>query len=186
VSSQDVGRKVGVKPGLVRRDLNHFGGFGRPSIGYDTAFLRGRLEEILHLDDSNSVVWVGASRLAGDASLVQRFADRNCQVVAVFDTDSAWAGKTIAGLKVNPLSALSDKVQALGVDAAVIAVPAEEAQAVADKLVMLGVTALLNLTSAVLVTPPDAVVRNVDVVAELFALSYYCGEKQERAALKMA
>jgi len=72
------------------------------------------------------------------------------------------------------------------VDAAVIAVPAEEAQAVADKLVMLGVTALLNLTSAVLVTPPDAVVRNVDVVAELFALSYYCGEKQERAALKMA
>ncbi len=175
VSSQDIGRKVGVKPGLIRRDLSHFGAFGRPSIGYDTVFLRDHLEQILHLDNSKTIVWVGPQRLAEDPSLIERFAQQNCFVTAVFSTDEASAGQIVAGMKVYPISALSEKVRSLGAQGAVVDVPAEEAQVVADTLVMAGVKAILNLTSAILVAPSGIIVRNVDVVAELSALSYYCG-----------
>jgi len=181
VSSQDIARKVGVKPGLIRRDLSHFGEFGRPSIGYDAAFLRRRLAEILHLDNSKSVLWVGSGRLKYDASIIDRFGEHNCNIAAVFDSDPSQVGTTIGGLKVLALSSLPSKVRELEADAAVIAVAREEAQAVAEALVMAGVRAILNLTPVVLVTPPGVVVRNVNIVAELFALSYYCGERQEHA-----
>ncbi len=180
VSSQDIGRKVGVKPGLIRRDLSHFGEFGRPSIGYDAVFLRDRLQDILHLDNAKIIVWVGPRRLAEDASLMGRFAEQNCHVAALFSTDPEWIGRNIAGMEVHPVSSLSEKAMALGAQGAVIEVPPEKAQSVADLLVLAGVTAMLNLTSAVIVTPPGVVVRNVDVAAELSALSYYCGTKDKR------
>lgn len=175
VSSQDIGRKVGVKPGLIRRDLSHFGEFGRPSVGYDAVFLRDRLQQILHLDNSKIVVWVGPQRLVSDPSLLQRFADQNCLITALFDTDEGSVGWTVAGMEVNPIGALPERARTVGAQGAVIEVPPDKAQSVADTLVLAGVKAILNLTAAIIVTPPGIVVRNVDVVAELSALSYYCG-----------
>lgn len=179
VSSQDIGRKVGVKPGLIRRDLSHFGEFGRPSIGYDAEFLRTRLQSILHLDNSKAVVWVGPRRLQEDPSLIERFAEQNCVVSALFDSNEGLLGKTVAGLEVNPVSSLPERIRSLDAQGAVIEVPPAEAQSVADALVTAGIKAILNLTSAVIVTPPGIVVRNVDVAAELSALSYYCGGGNE-------
>lgn len=180
ISSQDIGRKIGVKPGLIRRDLSHFGEFGRPSIGYDAQFLRDRLHSILHLDNSKSVVWVGPRRLEEDPTLIERFAEQNCYVAAIFSTDDAWIGRTVVGMEVSPVSVLAERIKTLDAQGAVIEVRPEEAQSVADILVMSGISAMLNLTSAVLVTPPGIVVRNVDVAAELSALSYYCGEKSRK------
>ena len=176
VSSQDIARKTGVKSWLVRRDLSHFGAFGRKSIGYDTDFLRARLREILRLGEPKKVVWIGAARLADDRSLIGRFAAHNCEIVAVFDADLARIGAEIGHLTVVPQSDLLEMPLKLGATAAVIAVPEESAQAAADALITAGIRVMLNLTSAVLVVPADVVVRGVDVVAELFALSYYCGE----------
>lgn len=177
VSSQDIERKVGVKSWLIRRDLSHFGGFGRRSIGYDTAFLRARLAEILHLDEVKHVVWVGAACLAHDPSLIERFESHGFKIAAVLDDDPASASAALGNLNVLPLSEASQTIRELKPDAAVISGPAERSQAVADLLITSGARAILNMTSAVVVAPAGVVVRNVDVVAELFALSYYCGEK---------
>ena len=176
VSSQDIARKTGVTSWLVRRDLNRFGGFGRKSIGYDASFLRARLTEILHLGEPKTVVWIGSARLADDSTLAERFGEHNCRIVAVFDSDPKRIGVPIAGMAVQPQSALYEVTKQLGANAAVVSVPEPEAQAVADILVSAGVRAMLNLTSAVLVVPAGVLVRNVDVVAELSTLSYYCGE----------
>jgi len=72
-------------------------------------------------------------------------------------------------------------VQNLGIEAAVISVPAEQAQWAADKLVAGGVKAILNLTPVVLVVPREVAVRNVDIASELMMLSYYCGEVRKPA-----
>lgn len=58
---------------------------------------------------------------------------------------------------------------------AIIATPTDDAQLVADILIGAGIKGILNLTSTLVTAPNDVCVRNVDVVAELFALSYYCG-----------
>lgn len=178
VSSDDISRKIGVRAWLIRRDLSQFGEFGRPSIGYDAAFLRSVLGEILHLGDSKKIMWVGAARLTGEPSLVKRFASHGFKIVTILDSNHTTT--KVDSLEVQPLSKASELITEHGVDAAVIAVPEDEAQSAAEALISAGVHCILNLTSAIIVTPPGILVRNVDIVAELFALSYYCGEAQEQ------
>lgn len=176
ISSEDISRKVGVKSHLIRRDLSQFGEFGRPSIGYDASFLRERLAHILHLDDLKDIMWVGAARLRDDSQLVSRFQEHGFNIVAVFDTGSPTTSEHIGDLPVLPFAGATDAVRERNIQAAVLAVSQLEAQAVADILIGAGIRGILNLTSAVIVAPPGVCVRTVDVVAELFALSYYCQE----------
>ena len=56
---------------------------------------------------------------------------------------------------------------------AVIATPAEVAQAVADRLVDLGVTSILNFAPTVLVVRDGVNVRKVDLGQELQILAYH-------------
>jgi redox-sensing transcriptional repressor len=54
----------------------------------------------------------------------------------------------------------------------VIVTPAEAAQAVADKVVGLGVKAILNFAPIQLMVPDDVVVKTVNLALELETLSY--------------
>lgn len=172
VSSNDISMRVGVKDYLIRHDLSSFGKLGRPSIGYNTASLRSHLIRALHLDDEKKVLWVGASVLAERASLIERLASCGFAIVAVLDTRVESAPREVGGLRVYPLGAARELIRQSGAQGAMLAVNPAEAQAVADILVGLGIRSVLNLTSAVIVVPEDVCLRNVDIVAEMVALSF--------------
>jgi len=174
VSSEDISHKSGVKDYLIRHDLSQFGGFGRPSIGYDAAFLRSHLVRILHADETNRIVWIGADSLKSDSLLAKRFQHHGFDIVGIFDIEPSKATGEINGLAVKPLSDLADTIRDQAVQGAIIAVPQDEAQAVADMLVAAGIRGILNLTSSVIIAPPGVHVRQVDVVAEMFALCHHC------------
>ena len=57
-------------------------------------------------------------------------------------------------------------------DMAVLVTPAEAAQAVAERLIRLGVKAILNFAPVQLVVPDDVVVKTVNLALELETLSY--------------
>ena len=175
VASREIADKVGVKSGLVRKDLCHFGGFGRPSVGYNIAYLQKKIKEILRIDQVKNVAWVGAQRLTDEPALIEKFADSNCEIEAVFDKDSTKLGMRIGNLQVLGIGEVEAVVQNLGIEAAVIATLTDDAQEAADRLTSGGVKAILNLTPVVLVVPPGVAVRNVDLASELMMLSYYCG-----------
>ncbi len=176
ISSEDISRKIGVKSWLVRRDLSQFGEFGRPSVGYETSRLRECLTEILHLDTPSKIVWIGADRLLADISIVNRFLEHNYHIVAIFDTDISKTSKMIGSQRIMSIDDMPDKIREYEAGGAVIATAADEAQVVTDALIASGIRGILNLTSTLIATPPNVCVRSVDIVAELFALSYYCGE----------
>src|SRR5215813_2179174 len=60
--------------------------------------------------------------------------------------------------------------------AAILAVPAEAAQAVADQLVAAGIKAILNFAPARIKVPKDVRFKNVDLSIELETLSFYLGK----------
>jgi redox-sensing transcriptional repressor len=62
---------------------------------------------------------------------------------------------------------------------AVLATPAEAAQAVADRLVHQGVTSILNFAASVLTVPDRVTVRKVDLGQELQILAYHEQRKAE-------
>ena len=46
-SSQELGERLGISAAQIRKDLSHFGEFGKQGTGYNIEFLTEQLERIL-------------------------------------------------------------------------------------------------------------------------------------------
>ena len=72
-----------------------------------------------------------------------------------------------------PMEKLAEFVKENLVQMAIICVPPEEAQEVANDLVESGVTGIMNFAPTVLQVPDDVTVNNVNMAIELENLSYF-------------
>jgi len=170
ISSYEIASYTGVNATQVRRDLSSFGKFGTRGSGYETGLLYERLRAILGADESKSVVIVGAGRV-GEALLSSQLSDtQGLEVVGIFDIDASKIGKRIGSLSVSPLGDLKQQVKRHSASGGVIAVPAQDAQGVADELVEAGVRVLFNYSEALLDVPSDVSVRTLNPGAELLSM----------------
>ena len=87
--------------------------------------------------------------------------------VAGFDVRSDVIGETIGGLPVYEIGQLSEWQREHGVSIAIITVPVENAQAVADLAIASGMTALWNFTPYRIKAPADVVIANTSIYAHL-------------------
>jgi redox-sensing transcriptional repressor len=169
ISSHEIAASTGINATQVRRDLSSFGRFGKRGSGYQIELLCWRIRFILGVSSSESVVVIGAGRV-GEALLSSNlFDEQGIEVVGIFDADSAKVGKRVGSLTVSPLEELKGHVERHGTRGAVIAVPAEAAQAVADELVGAGVRVLLSYSEASLEVPGGVVVRTLNPAVELLS-----------------
>lgn len=178
ISSQELGVKAGVGPALVRKDLAWFGEFGKQGVGYEVSFLRDELRKILNLDQELAVALVGVGSLGGALTRyhLKRFAEDpsfSLNLVALFDTDPKKVGTTIEGIPIFALNQLEEQVQALGIKLAMITVPADQAQKVADLLIKAGIQGILNFAPVKLQAPTGVQVASADLSLELQRLAYY-------------
>jgi len=171
VSSFELAEEAKVKATLVRKDLSYFGEFGSRE-GYPSRYLLSRLRGVLKLDVAKPSAWVGADRLRGDLEMLDRFRSCGFQVIAVFDADPAETGGRIGALEVQSLDSLPTEVERLKLSTGIIAVPPTAAQECADSLLAAGINYLLNLSAAWVKAPPNALVRNCNLLGELCVLSY--------------
>jgi redox-sensing transcriptional repressor len=74
---------------------------------------------------------------------------------------------------VYPASDLAREVRARSIQIAIVAVPAETAQRVADQLVAAGIKAVLNFAPTRIRVPRDVRLKDVDLSIELETLSFY-------------
>jgi redox-sensing transcriptional repressor len=118
------------------------------------------------------VAVVGAGRLGSALSSFRDFEARGFDIRAVFDADPAKIGQSWGGLTVLPDEAMDRTLREQNVDIAIVAVPAEAAQGVVDRVVAAGVRAVLNFAPARLRVPRGVTLRNVDVTLELEGLSF--------------
>ena len=125
------------------------------------------------------VVVVGVGHLGTALANYAGFAARGFRVVALVDPSPALVGTTVTGLVVADLTELESVVRNTGAVIAVIATPADAAQAVTDRLVYQGVTSILNFASTALAVPEGVNVRKVDLAAELAILAFHEQRKVE-------
>jgi len=92
--------------------------------------------------------------------------------VAIFDVDPGKVGHQWNGLAVQDIAGLEAELGRHPIDMAVLVTPAEAAQPVVDRLVRLGVKAILNFAPLQLTVPDDVVVKSVNLALELETLSY--------------
>ncbi len=172
ISSGELASLGGTTSAQVRKDLSFFGSFGKRGLGYSVSALSQSIRAILGLERQWRVVIVGAGKIGAALAQYKGFRERGFSVVGVYDVDGARIGRSLDGLTVKDQSMLEADITALKPEMALIAVPGEAAQAVADRLVAAGVHAILNFAPAPLHVPADVTLRSVNMAVELEILSY--------------
>ncbi len=172
VSSGELAVRGGITSAQVRKDLSHFGSFGKRGTGYPVAALRERIVEILGLGRTWRVALVGAGKLGSALFHYAGFRRRGFAIVAVLDVDPAKVGRHWGEVVIEHVSDLSRVVRKRQVEIAILATPADAAQGVADALAAAGVEAILNFAPRKLVVPPLVTLRDVNLVIEMESLTF--------------
>ena len=172
-SSHELGQHLGISSAQIRKDLSHFGGFGKQGTGYHIKYLEEKLREVLKVDREWEVVLIGAGDLGNAIAHYRGFADRGYHISCIFDDSPEKVGKEIAGLTTQSMDKLHNAISQKNIKMAMIAVPAANAQEVANELVEAGVRAILNYAPISLKVPEDVYVEYIDPVTHLQHMSYY-------------
>jgi redox-sensing transcriptional repressor len=173
ISSGALAEAAGVNSAQLRKDLSYLGSYGTRGVGYDVKYLRLQIGRAVGSAHDWPVIIVGLGNLGTALANYSGFYSHGFRVVGLIDTSPDLVGKRIHGLAISDLAELEEVVASTGAVIAVIATPAEAAQAVADRLVYLGVTSILNFAPTVLVVPEGVNVRKVDLGQELQILAYH-------------
>lgn len=172
-SSHELGQRLGISSAQIRKDLSHFGEFGKQGTGYHVNYLIEQLCQILHLDHLWPVALVGAGSLGTALAYYDGFRPRGFEIRWIFDIDSTKIGQTINNIRIQPLEDLADTIQQHKITVAIIATPANAAQNTADLLIAAGIHAILTYAPIHLKTPPGVHVSYSDPVTELQRMTFY-------------
>jgi redox-sensing transcriptional repressor len=172
-SSHELGRRLGISSAQIRKDLSHFGGFGKQGTGYQINYLEEKLRQVLKVNRDWEVALVGAGDLGRAIAHYGGFKDRGFHVVTIFDSDPAKVGKSIGEIEIQAIDNMDDIIAQQKIQIAMVAVPSEHAQEVADRLIKAGVRAILNYAPINLTVPDDVHVQYIDPVIRLQRMTYY-------------
>lgn len=176
VSSEALAKVAGVKPTQLRKDLAYFGTFGTRGLGYDVAELYHRIADELGTSRLQPVVLVGVGNLGLALLSYRGFEKEGFEIVAAFDVEPNRRRDKETRQPVHRVEMLPRFLSDNPVKMAILAVPAEAAQEVANTLVHCGIMGILNFSPIVLHVPEAVMVNNVNLAIELENLSYFIQE----------
>jgi len=178
-SSQELAERLGMSSAQIRKDLSHFGEFGKQGTGYHIHYLIERLTDILHLTREWPVALVGAGFLGHALASYRGFQRRGFAITCVFDNDPAKVGERVGDLVVQDAADMAAVLRRRDIHIAILAVPAGAAQATADVLVEAGVRAILSYAPVSLSVPEGVHVSYSDPVVQLQEMAYYLEPGEE-------
>lgn len=180
IYSHDLARLEGATPAQVRRDLMTIGYAGSPAKGYDVEGLIEHIDGLLSPNTQAGAALVGVGHVGG--AILDYFGGQHPEhrIVAAFDVHPDRVGRVIHGHRchsANDLEAVLAETPAL---VGIIAVPADAAQEVADRLVRAGTTGLLNFAPVRLRVPPHVFVEDVDISLSLEKVVFFARQRVQR------
>jgi redox-sensing transcriptional repressor len=174
ISSQELSDYTHINSTQIRRDLSGFGKFGKRGVGYNVEGLVVEIRKILRTAGQHNIALFGAGNLGQAIATSDIFADHGFRIVAMFDVDPAVIGRRVGGLEVRPFDEIDRVVKDEQVVVGVLAVPADAAQQVADRLVEAEVKIIFNYSERLLQVPPEVTVHTSSPAVDLlYALYFY-------------
>lgn len=172
-SSQELGERLGISAAQIRKDLSQFGEFGKQGTGYNIEYLANQVREILKVNKTWEVVIVGAGDIGRALAGYSGFSERGFIIRDIFDNSPGRIGEQHGEFVIKDTATLKAEAQAAGIKMAMIAVPAQAAQQVADLLVDAGIRAILSYAPVNLNVPAGVRVQNIDPSSHLQRMTYY-------------
>ena len=179
ISSAELGKRCGVNPAQIRKDLAYFGEFGTRGVGYYVKDLKEDIKRIMGLDREWEVALVGVGNLGRALLSYQGFRRHGFKIVVAFDKviDEERKSAIPEGCELYHADEMERIIKERKIKIAIIAVHFSEAQKVADRLAKAGVKGIMNFAPVRLKLPKNVVVRNIDLGVELEVLTFFVAAK---------
>lgn len=172
VSSQDLAKKERLTPAQVRKDLSFFGSFGTRGLGYPVKELKEKIGSILGLNRTWNVALIGVGNLGSALASYKEFQKQGFFIKLLFDNDADKIGTSLVGVPIMDVKNLASQLKQQKIDLAILTLPGNAAQQVAEEMVRSGVKAILNFAPVTLKVPEDIFLRNENMAIELEYLSF--------------
>ena len=172
VASGVLAERGGTTAAQVRKDLSYLGSFGKRGLGYSVAELTGVLRGVLGLDSAWRVALLGAGRIGTALFRYEPFRERGFHITTVIDNDPCKVGTRLGDVRIRSEHELECVLREERIDLVIVAVPAQFAQPLVDRVVASGIRAVLNYAPVQLRLPPGVALRNVSMLVELESLSH--------------
>ncbi|MFW5787048.1 MAG: redox-sensing transcriptional repressor Rex [Halanaerobiales bacterium] len=173
VISTDLAARTGITPAQVRKDLSYLGGMGFKGVGYDIEILLKHLTDVLGFNRESRVIIIGAGNLGRALCCYDEFAELGIKVEGIFDNDLTKIGNQVNGFTVRGMQQIEKFIDTHNISLAIIVVPADEAQKVADRLKETTLEAIWNFAPVFLDLPSRIKIKREDLSSGLGSLIYH-------------
>ncbi len=133
----------------IRQDLNCFGGFGQQGYGYNVELLYKEIGAILGVEKKIPAILIGCGTRG--QSLIREddlFRDRGFELIGAFDKSPEKIGQVLPnGLTVQDIATLPEFCRQRGPHMAVVCIPRDAAEQMAETLVESGIRSFWNFSS---------------------------------------
>ncbi len=164
ISSTKFANLLNIDNSQVRKDLKYIDNRGKCRVGYEIKELKHKIEECLGFKKTKDVFVVGAGNLGSALVKYDGFKDYGLNILAMFDKDPKKIGTTINGKEVFDISRVGNLASRLEVETAILTVPREYAQGLANYLAGAGIKYIWNFTTCILDLPKDIKIWNENLI----------------------
>ncbi len=173
IFSHQLAKLVQVTSSQVRRDIMVTGCFGNPTRGYRVEDLIEAIGKIVDAEEPQNVVLVGIGKLG--SALMNHFHGRrpNLRIKAAFDSSPERINRIYQGVRCYGMQDLAQVIRDESAYAAILTVPGDVAQQVANQLVMAGIRGILNFAPVPLHLPGNVYVEVIDLTTSLEKVTFF-------------
>ncbi len=157
----------------VRRDIMLIGYSSVIKKGYEIKELISVIGNIIDTEKGLNVAVIGIGNLGRAITAYFSGKRPKLNIIATFDIDPDKVNKVIAGVYCHHLNDLEVIIREKNISIGIITVPLEQADDVANKLVLSGIKGILNFTSVLLNVPPYVFLEEYDMITSLEKVSYF-------------
>lgn len=170
ISATFIAKELSLGEVQVRKDLASVSGSGKPKLGYLTGELIKNLEECLGRDKITFAVLVGAGKLGKALLDYAEFEKYGIRIAAAFDSNDKVIDLN-GKISIQPISRFEEFCKSRSIQLGIITVGAGSAQAVCDKMIECGITAIMNFAPCKLNVPDGIILKNENLALSLAHLN---------------
>lgn len=156
----------------IRKDITKLKKIKSGKSGYNLKTLVDGIKSCLNLEHRKSCCVVGLGNIGSGILNYGGFSENGYDIVVGFDASNNKIEMLDTDIDLYPMYEIEDVVKAKRIELGIIAVPEEDAQDIANRLIKGGVKGIINFAPVVIKTNNvDIHVRNIDLTTELNFLS---------------
>jgi redox-sensing transcriptional repressor len=173
IYSHDLAARLHITAVQVRRDLMLIGYSSVHKKGYDVKELIDTISRIIDSDEGMKVAIIGIGNLGRALASYFKGKRSKLSLVASFDNDPQKINKVISGVKCFPYDDLEKVINELKIQIAILTVPADYANKIAEETVRFGIKGILNFTTVPLNVPSDVFLEEYDMITSIEKVAYF-------------